>query len=174
MQYIHNQRTTGVGRFWRLFSPSPSIKWAHIEQVAQDHIQVGFKNLQRRKFHNFNQQPFPGLASVNNFFLIVRWNFLCFSCAPCTVTGHQWKETDSNPSTPILKIFLGIYKIPLVPLFSRLSRPCSFSLISWEKCSSLLLFIALHWTLFGTSLPFMYWGAQTWTQWSTCSLIRDE
>lgn len=37
---------------WRSSRPTPLLNQIHLEQVAKDHIQVGFKYLQRRSFYN--------------------------------------------------------------------------------------------------------------------------
>ena len=64
---------------------------------------------------------------------------------------------------------------PLSLLFSRLNSPSSFSLSSQERCSSpLIIFVALLWTHSNRSTSFLYWGLQTWMQYSKWSLTRAE
>lgn len=49
----HNHRSTEwleMEDTWRLSSPTLLLKQVHLGQTAQDHIQAGFKNLQRRRF----------------------------------------------------------------------------------------------------------------------------
>jgi len=44
-----------VGRdLWGLSSPIPLPKQGHLQQAAQDHVQVGFEYLQRRRLHNLS------------------------------------------------------------------------------------------------------------------------
>ncbi|XP_074958280.1 A-type potassium channel modulatory protein KCNIP1 isoform X1 [Phalacrocorax aristotelis] len=53
----------GVGRdFWRSSHPIPLLEQAHLEQGAQEHIQVGFDCLQGRRLHNLSGQPVPLLC----------------------------------------------------------------------------------------------------------------
>jgi len=54
----------GVGRDL-CGSPSPNSlpKQDHLEQAAQDHVQMGFEYLQRRRLHNPAAQPVPVLWS---------------------------------------------------------------------------------------------------------------
>jgi len=71
-----------VGR--RSSSPNPLPKQGHLKQVAEDLIQVGFEYLQRRRIHNPFGQPVAMLCHPQRkkFFLMFRWNFLCFSLCP--------------------------------------------------------------------------------------------
>jgi len=53
----------GVGRdLCGSSSPTPLPKQGHVEQVAQDLVQVGFEYLQRRRLHNPSGQPVPVLC----------------------------------------------------------------------------------------------------------------
>ena len=97
--------------------------------------------------------------------------FPAFQCVPTAsrpVTGHHWEEPGSIFFTPSHQVFIHIDKIPLSLLFSRLSCPSSLSLSSCERCSSALIFVALHWTCSGKSMSLLYWGAQHWTQHTSC------
>ena len=52
----------GVGRdLCGSSSPTPLPKQGHVEQVAQDLIQVGSEYLHRRRIHNLSGQPVPVL-----------------------------------------------------------------------------------------------------------------
>jgi len=56
-----SHRTAGVGKdLWRSSCPTPLQNQGHLKQVAQDHIQAGFKYLQRRRLHNHSGQPVTG------------------------------------------------------------------------------------------------------------------
>jgi len=57
-----NHRMVGVGRnLWGSSTPNPLTKQDHLEQAAQDLVQVGFEYLQRRRLHNLPGQPIPVL-----------------------------------------------------------------------------------------------------------------
>jgi len=74
-----------VGRdLWGSSSPTPLLKQGLLQQAAQDHIQVGFEYLQRRRIHNPSVLPVQCSVTlkVKKFFLVFRWNFLCFSLCP--------------------------------------------------------------------------------------------
>ena len=52
----------GVGRdLWGSPSPTPLPKQGHLQQAAQDLVQVGLEYLQKRRLHNLPGQPVPGL-----------------------------------------------------------------------------------------------------------------
>ena len=58
-----NHRIVGVGRdLCGSSSSTPLPKQGHLQQAAQDHVQEGFEDLQRRRLHNFPGQPVPGLC----------------------------------------------------------------------------------------------------------------
>jgi len=58
--FTQNLRMVGVARdLWRSSSPTTLLKQFHLEQVAQDLVQVGFEYLQRRRLHNPSGQPVP-------------------------------------------------------------------------------------------------------------------
>ena len=78
-----NHRVSGVGRdLCGPSSPTPLPKQGHLQQAAEDLVQVGFEYLQRRRLH---KPPLGSLFQcsvtlrVKKFFLMFRWNFLCFS-----------------------------------------------------------------------------------------------
>jgi len=53
-----NHRMVGVGRdLCGSSSPTPLQKQVHLEQAAQDLVQVGLEYLQRRRIHNLPGQP---------------------------------------------------------------------------------------------------------------------
>jgi len=88
-------RMVGVGRdLWGSSSPTPLPKQGHLEQAAQDLIQVGFEYLQRRRFHNSPGQPVPVLphpeghlpldqVAQNLFHLAAFKMLLAEFCFPC-------------------------------------------------------------------------------------------
>jgi len=60
----------------------PLPKQDHLQQVAQDLVQVSFEYLQGRRIHNLSGQPVPATLRVKKFFLMFRQNFLFFSLCP--------------------------------------------------------------------------------------------
>jgi len=57
-----NHRMVGVGRdLCGSPNPTPVPKQGHLEQAAQDLVQVGLEYLQRRRLHNSSGQPVPVL-----------------------------------------------------------------------------------------------------------------
>ena len=53
LTHKNTQRMVWVGReLWRSSHPTPVLKQVHLEQAAQDQVQVGFKYLQRRRLHS--------------------------------------------------------------------------------------------------------------------------
>jgi len=55
-----NHRMVGVGRdLCGSSSPTPLLKQGHLQQAAQDPVQVGLEYLQRRRIHNFSGRPVP-------------------------------------------------------------------------------------------------------------------
>lgn len=64
---------------------------------------------------------------------------------------------------------------PCSLLFSGLNKPASFSLPPQERfSSSLIIFLALLWTLSKSSIFFLCWGPKTWTQHYSWGLTRAE
>jgi len=60
-----HHRTVGVGRdLCGSSSPTPLPKQGHLQQAAQDLVQVGFEYLQRRRLHSPSGQPVPVLKEV--------------------------------------------------------------------------------------------------------------
>lgn len=48
--------------FWRPTGPTSSLKQIHLEQVAQEHVEVSSDYLQRRKLYSLARQPVPVLS----------------------------------------------------------------------------------------------------------------
>ena len=79
-----NHRVVGVGRdLWGSSSPTPLPKQVSPEQAAQNHVQAGFEDLQRKQLHNLSRQAVPVLHHPQSKFLLMfRRNFLRFSLCP--------------------------------------------------------------------------------------------
>jgi len=80
-EITQNHRMLGVGRDLCGSSiPTPLPKQGHLKQGAKDLVQAGFECLQRE-----STTPLGSLFQcsvtlrVKKFFLLFRWNFLCFS-----------------------------------------------------------------------------------------------
>jgi len=84
----------GVGRdLWGSSSPTPLPKQGHLEQAAQDLVQVGFEYLQRRRIHNPSEQPVPVLRHPQREEVLPHVQLELpvpqfVPVAPCPVTGH--------------------------------------------------------------------------------------
>jgi len=108
---------------------------------------------------------------------MLRWNSLYFSLCPlsCPVAEHHcWPHALESHSSDISKCWQG----PL-PAFSFLSwtapRHKSLSFFSYVRCSRLnIIFVDLRWTHSSSFLSFLNQGAQNWTRYSRCVLIKTE
>lgn len=59
--------------------------------------------------------------------------------------------------------------------FFRMKSPSSFSFSSQERCFNLFNnFVAICWTISALSMSLFYWGAQNWTQESSCGLSSSD
>ena len=75
-------------------SPNPLPKQGHLQQAAQDLVQVGLEYLQRRKIHNLSGQLVPGLRHPQSKEVLphaqVELPMLQFvPVTPCPVAGHH-------------------------------------------------------------------------------------
>ena len=114
----------GVGRSSVSYSSTPLPKQGHLQQAAQDFVQVGCEYLHRRRIHNISGQPVPVLCHWQGKEVLPHVQLglpmLQFvPVAPCPVTGHYWKESGPILLTSTLKIFISIYKIPSQPSLLR-------------------------------------------------------
>ena len=112
-----NHSMVGVGRNLH-GSPSPTLlpKQGHLQQAAQDLVQVGLEYLQRRRLHSFPGQPVPGLHHLQREEVLPRVQLelplLQFvPVAPCPVAGHYWKEFGPIHLTPTLEKARNLCKI---------------------------------------------------------------
>jgi len=69
-------------------------KQGHLQQAAQDHIQMGFEYLRRRRLHNPSGQAVPGLRHPQSEEVLphvqMELPMLQFvPVAPCPVAGHH-------------------------------------------------------------------------------------
>jgi len=90
-----NHRIVGVGRdICGSPSPTPLPKQSHLQQAAQDLVQVGLEYLQRRRLHNLPGQPVPVLRHPQREEVLphvqLELPLLQFvPVAPCPVVGHH-------------------------------------------------------------------------------------
>jgi len=91
----NNHRMLGVGRdLCGSSSPTPLPKQGHLQQAAQDRIQVGLEYLQRRRLHNLPGQPALALSHPQSEEVLPHVQLElpllpCVPIAPCPVAGHQ-------------------------------------------------------------------------------------
>jgi len=101
-----NHRMVGVGRhLCGSSSPTPLLKQGHLQQPAQDHVQMGLEYLQRRRLHSLPGQPVPVLRHPQREEVLPHVPELpmpqFMPVAPCPVAGHHWKEfVDCTPLQP--------------------------------------------------------------------------
>jgi len=85
----------GVGRdLCGSSSPTPLPKQSHLEQAAQDLVQMGLEYLQRRRLHNLFGQPVPVLRHPQTEEVLphvqLELPMLQFvPIAPCPVARHH-------------------------------------------------------------------------------------
>jgi len=83
-----NHRMVGVGR---ASGPTPLPKEVHLQQAAQDLLQVSLEYLQRRRLHNLSGQPVPVLCHPQReeVLPLVQMELQFVPIAPCPVAGHH-------------------------------------------------------------------------------------
>jgi len=87
---------------------------------------------------------------------------LCFQWAPLR---RVWLRLLYSPH----QVFMHTGKIPLSLLFSRLNSPSTLSFCLYVRCSKpSVILMALSWPCPNMSMSLLYWGAQSWTQYSRC------
>jgi len=89
----------GVGRdLCGSSGPTPLAKQGHLEQAAQDRIQVGFEYLQRRRLHNPSGQPGSGLCHPQSNEILPRVQVELESSEQSPCGAHVWvKEHGAEP-----------------------------------------------------------------------------
>lgn len=120
-----------------LFKKSP------LEHTTKDCVQTAFEFLQRRRFHNFSGQLVP-ILTVTYVFPYVQSELPVFqfvTVASHPIAGHHWEEPGLVLLTPFFIYLHLIIRCPLSLLFSRLIKHSSSSLLSYERCSSLLIIL---------------------------------
>ena len=111
----------GVGRdLCGSFSTTHLPKQGHLQQAAQDLVQVGLEYLRRRRLHNLSGQPVPVLHHPQREEVLphVQMDLPMLQfvpVAPYPTAGHHWEEFGPILLTPTLQIFISIYQVPSQP-----------------------------------------------------------
>lgn len=106
---LQNCRKVEVGRdFWKSSGPTFLLKKGHLEQVAQDHVQVAFEDLQGGRL--LRGQPVPELGHIYSevVFPDVQRQPLVIQVvliACCPGTGHNFFSRGWQFLTNMLCIF---------------------------------------------------------------------
>ena len=100
-----NHRIVGVGRdLCGSSSPTLLPKQGHLQQAAQDLVQMGLEYLQRRRLHNLPGQPVPVLRHPQrsrDFFFLMKQVLLLKSCpgeTPLLQTAAFTIATSAGPA----------------------------------------------------------------------------
>ena len=116
-----------------------------------------------------HENVFPGVQSESRMFQLV-------PIASGPFTKHHWKEPGSALFASSLQVLLYIDEMP----------PWAFSSPGWtvpavsafchrrDAPTQLIIPVVLRWTLSSMSMSLLYWGAQNWTQHSSCGLTSAE
>ena len=78
-----------VGVGWDLCgssSPTPLLKQGHLQQAAQDLVQVGLEYLQRMRIHNLSGHPVPVLRHPQSEEVRVKISVEADPCHFCVVS----------------------------------------------------------------------------------------
>jgi len=101
---------------------------------------------------------------VKNFLLGSNLNLPCLSLKPFPLVPSLSTLVNSySPSClyATFKYWKATMRCPLSLLFSKLNKPSSLNLSSYETCSSpLIILVALFWTRSKSFTSFLYWGLQ--------------
>lgn len=89
----HSHRMAEVGRDpWRPSGPSLLLRQGHPEHFAQDHIQVDFEYLKRRRFCRLSGQPVLKSPHGKEAFPHIQLEVIVFQFVPivsCTIRWHH-------------------------------------------------------------------------------------
>ena len=107
------------------------------DQAAQSHIQPGLECLQGWGIHSLLGQPVQCVTTlcVKNFLLISNLNLPCLSLKPFPLVPSLSTLVNSySPSClyATFKYWKATMRCPLSLLFSKLNKPSSLNLQSWQ------------------------------------------
>lgn len=96
------------------------------------------------------------------------WYFMCFNLWPLLLilSLGTTKKSLALSSWLSSRYLYVLARSHLSLLFSRLNRPSSCSLSSWEMLQTSSHLWVPHWTSSSSSLSFLIFGAQNWAQYS--------
>lgn len=105
------------------------------------------------------------ILTAKIFFPIFRWNFLYFSCTHCLLSYH-WALLKSAwihflCSLPLVPTHTD--KIPLSLLFSGVNNLSCLNFFAYDRHSSLLILMVLHWIHSSRPMYLLSQRAQNWT-----------
>lgn len=127
-------------------------------------IQMAFER--PKQFHNSSGKLVPVLSHPYRKKSIPRFSQgkICVRLCPLPLVFSLCNNKKGLVSSSVhLQVFIPMDMIHLIILF-RLNSLCSFTLLLWERCSSLLfILLAFFWTLSSSSVSLIYWWAQHWT-----------
>lgn len=102
-------------------------------------------------------------------FLLIRWDIMCLNLYPLPLALPLTITEKKLVSSPLLLRLLYVHtdKVPLSPLFFRLNSFSFLSLSLHVRCSNpSTIFLFVCWTHSSMPMALLYWGAQSWTQYS--------
>lgn len=138
-------------------------------------MQLGFEYIQRLRLHAPSGQPVPvfnhphSQNRIKHFLFMFKQNFLHFNlCSlPLVLSWVLQRTVWLRLLYSHIRHLRILIRSPRAS--SRLNSPSPLSLSSFIRCSRPLTIItALHWAHLSMSMCFLYWGAQDWTQQSSC------
>jgi len=137
---FHRMAAELGGHLWASSGPTLHSEQGHAQWAAKDCVQWGFEYLQGWSLHDLSGYPVPMFdhPSRKMFFLMFKWNFLCFSSCPAPLAFH-W--------TTLRRVWLCLlYAVPIMYLhtlircpFSTPHRLSSLSLSSYGRSSKPLI-----------------------------------
>jgi len=159
--------------------PTPCHEQGHLppDQVAQSSIQPGLEHCQGGGSHSFSGQPGPVFhpLMVKNFFLISNLNLPSFSLKPLPLVLSLHTPVQS-PSPSFLWAPSGTGScskvIPQPSLLQAEQPQLPQPVLIGEVLQPSDHLRGLLWTRSNTSMSFLSWGPQSWTQYSRWGLTR--
>ena len=164
-----NHRTVGVGRdLWGSFNPIQSPYWSRVtysrlhRTASRQVLNISREGVSKTALGNLFQCSV--ILRGKKFFLMFRWNFLCFSLCPLPlVLSLGSTEKSLAPSSWLtLQIFISIYKVPSQPSLlqaeqAQLPQPFLVGeiLLSPHHLRCFFFLIAFCWSLVNEVFTFL-------------------
>lgn len=160
-----------VGRdLWKSFSLNLLLRKGYLEPVAQEHVQVAFGDLRRRRLPSFlsnlclvtfTKKVFPSDQEEPPVFQFV-------PLVSCHATGHHWWSLAPSSLQSFYQLSMDIDEISLSLLFLRLTSHSSLSHSLKERCSSPLIMLAALFWILCRQMSLLHCMCWNWTQQSRC------